>query len=100
MSNTLTFVQSGILQNSVARGDEGEVFCFIHETVLVEESVISDGGSKPSRREYALRSIFPEDTQRFRAVRYRADNERRTEHIVERQGKLQRNNGRGTALQY
>ena len=54
----------------------------IHETGLVEESLISHGGSKPRRRIHALHTVLPDDAQCATAMRYRVHDERGTKHLL------------------
>ena len=53
----------------------------VHETALVEESLIPDGGSKPRRRVNALHAVLPKDTQRTATMRDRVHDERWTKHL-------------------
>ena len=53
----------------------------IHETGLVEESLISHCGSKPRRWIHALHTVLPDDTQRATTMRDRIHDERRTKHL-------------------
>ena len=78
----LTVGDSDVLQCSISRGDERKMTGLVHETCLIEESLISHGRSKPRGWIHALHAILPEHTQCATTMRDRVHDERRTKHLL------------------
>lgn len=73
--DTLTLGNSDMFQRSISRGGERKVAGLIHETGLVEESLVPHRRSKPCRWIDALHAVLPDNTQHTTAMGDRVHDE-------------------------